>query len=87
MKIKFLSTLLIAVFTAFQVHAATTSKTLPTEPYVVDGYTPDTRTSEAKETYANRVVKSDVEGNNHSVFGQDNTVEAISLILNSLLCS
>lgn len=77
MKIKFLSTLLIAAFTAFQVHAATTSKTLPTEPYVVDGYTPDTRTAEAKETYANRVVKSDVEGNNHSVFGQDNTVEAI----------
>lgn len=77
MKIKFLSTLLIAAFTAFQVHAATTGKTLPTEPYVVDGYTPDTRTAEAKETYANRVVKSDVEGNNHSVFGQDNTVEAI----------
>ena len=77
MKIKFLSTLLIAAFTAFQVHAAATGKTLPTEPYVVDGYTPDTRTTEAKETYANRVVKSDVEGNNHSVFGQDNTVEAI----------
>lgn len=77
MKIKFLSTLLIAAFTAFQVHAATTGKTLPTEPYVVDGYTLDTRTAEAKETYANRVVKSDVEGNNHSVFGQDNTVEAI----------
>ena len=77
MKIKFLSTLLIAAFTAFQVHAATTGKTLPTEPYVVDGYNPDTRTAEAKETYANRVVKSDVEGNNHSVFGQDNTVEAI----------
>ena len=77
MKIKFLSTLLIAAFTAFQVHAATTGKTLPTEPYVVDGYTPDIRTAEAKETYANRVVKSDVEGNNHSVFGQDNTVEAI----------
>lgn len=77
MKIKFLSTLLIAAFTAFQVHAATTGKTLPTEPYVVDGYTPDTRTAEARETYANRVVKSDVEGNNHSVFGQDNTVEAI----------
>ena len=52
------------------------SKTLPTEPYVVDGYTADTRTAEAKETYANRVTKSDVEGNNHSVFGQDNTVEA-----------
>lgn len=77
MKIKFLSTLLITAFTAFQVHAATTGKTLPTEPYVVDGYTPDTRTAEAKETYANRVVKSDVEGNNHSVFGQDNTVDAI----------
>lgn len=77
MKIKFLNTLLITAFTAFQVHAATTGKTLPTEPYVVDGYTPDTRTAEAKETYANRVVKSDVEGNNHSVFGQDNTVEAI----------
>ena len=76
MKIKFLSTLLIAAFTAFQVHAATTGKTLPTEPYVVDGYTPDTRTAEAKETYTNRVVKSDVEGNNHSVFGQDNTVLA-----------
>ena len=78
MKIKFLKVLAsAAVALAFQVHAATTGKTLPTEPYVVDGYTPDTRTTEAKETYANRVVKSDVEGNNHSVFGQDNTVEAI----------
>ena len=62
-----------AVFSATAVAA---SKTLPTEPYVVDGYTPDTRTAEAKETYANRVTKSDVEGNNHSVFGQDNTVLA-----------
>lgn len=61
-----------AVFSA----TAATGKTLPTEPYVVDGYTADTRTAEAKETYANRVVKSDVEGNNHSVFGQDNTVLA-----------
>lgn len=60
----------------FAANAATTGKTLPTEPYVVDGYTPDTRTAEAKETYANRVTKSDVEGNNHSVFGQDNTVLA-----------
>lgn len=60
----------------FSASAATTGKTLPTEPYVVDGYTPDTRTAEAKETYANRVTKSDVEGNNHSVFGQDNTVLA-----------
>lgn len=76
MKIKYLSSSLIIAFTAFQVHASTTGKTLPTEPYAVDGYTPDTRTSEAKETYANRVVKSDVEGNNHSVFGQDNTVLA-----------
>lgn len=63
----------VAVFSAT---AATTGKTLPTEPYVVDGYTPDTRSAEAKETYANRVTKSDVEGNNHSVFGQDNTVLA-----------
>lgn len=62
-----------AVFSA----TAATGKTLPTEPYVVDGYTPDTRTAEAKETYANRVTKSDVEGNNHSVFGQDNTVDAL----------
>lgn len=61
----------------FSASAATTGKTLPTVPYVVDGYTPDTRTSEAKESYANRVVTSDVEGNNHSVFGQDNTVDAI----------
>nr|DAX96110.1 MAG TPA: hypothetical protein [Bacteriophage sp.] len=60
----------------FSATAATTGKTLPTEPYVVDGYTADTRTAEAKETYANRVTKSDVEGNNHSVFGQDNTVLA-----------
>ena len=63
-----------AVFSATAVAA---SKTLPTEPYVVDGYTPDTRTTEAKETYANRVTTSDVEGNNHSVFGQDNTVSAL----------
>lgn len=69
---------LIALFVAsVAVSAQATTKTLPTEPYVVDGYTPDTRTAEAKETYANRVVKSDVEGNNHSVFGQDNTVDAI----------
>lgn len=71
---------LIALFVAsvaVSAQATTTAKTLPTEPYVVDGYTPDTRTAEAKETYANRVVKSDVEGNNHSVFGQDNTVDAI----------
>lgn len=77
MKNKFLKALAGAVVAlAVQAQAATTGKTLPTEPYVVDGYTPDTRTSEAKETYANRVVKSDVEGNNHSVFGQDNTVLA-----------
>ena len=77
MKNKFLKVLAgAAVALAVQAQAATTGKTLPTEPYVVDGYTPDTRTSEAKETYANRVVKSDVEGNNHSVFGQDNTVLA-----------
>lgn len=71
---------LIALFVAsvaVSAQATTTANTLPTEPYVVDGYTPDTRTAEAKETYANRVVKSDVEGNNHSVFGQDNTVDAI----------
>ena len=72
---------LIALFVASVAVSAqattTTAKTLPTEPYVVDGYTPDTRTTEAKETYANRVVKSDVEGNNHSVFGQDNTVDAL----------
>lgn len=70
---------LIALFVAsvaVSAQATTTAKTLPTEPYVVDGYTPDTRTAEAKETYANRVIKSDVEGNNHSVFGQDNTVLA-----------
>lgn len=74
---KFLKALAGAVVAlAVQAQAATTGKTLPTEPYVVDGYTPDTRTSEAKETYANRVTKSDVEGNNHSVFGQDNTVLA-----------
>lgn len=77
MKNKFLKVLAgAAVALAVQAQAATTGKTLPTEPYVVDGYTPDTRSSEAKETYANRVVKSDVEGNNHSVFGQDNTVLA-----------
>lgn len=51
MKIKFLSTLLIAAFTAFQVHASTTGKTLPTEPYVVDGYTPDTRTADDTAEY------------------------------------
>lgn len=70
MKNKFLKALAGAVVAlAVQAQAVTTGKTLPTEPYVVDGYTPDTRTAEAKETYANRVVKSDVEGNNHSVFG------------------
>lgn len=68
---------LLALAVATVAVSANAAKTLPTEPYVVDGYTPDTRTSEAKETYSNRVVKSDVEGNNHSVFGQDNTVSAL----------
>lgn len=70
----YLATFIIAM--ASTAYATTTGKTLPTEPFVVDGYTPDTRSSEAKETYANRVTKSDVEGNNHSVMGQDNTVLA-----------
>ncbi len=76
---KTVATLLVAGILSGSAIAATptTAKTLPTVPYVVDGYTPDTRTAEAKESYANRVVKSDVEGNNHSVFGQDNTVDAI----------
>ena len=73
---KFLIALFVASVAVSAQATTTTAKTLPTEPYVVDGYTPDTRTAEAKETYANRVVKSDVEGNNHSVFGQDNTVLA-----------
>lgn len=74
MKKTLLATFIIAMASTAQ--ATTTGKTLPTEPFVVDGYTPDTRTSEAKETYANRVTKSDVEGNNHSVMGQDNTILA-----------
>lgn len=74
MKKTLLATFIIAM--ASIAYATTTGKTLPTEPFVVDGYTPDTRSSEAKETYANRVTKSDVEGNNHSVMGQDNTVLA-----------
>ena len=75
---KTVAALLVAgILSGSAIAATPTAKTLPTEPYVVDGYTPDTRSSEAKETYANRVVKSDVEGNNHSVFGQDNTVDAI----------
>lgn len=68
---------LLALTVAAVAVSAHAEKTLSTEPYVVDGYTQDTRTNEAKETYANRVVKSDVEGNNHSVFGQDNTVDAL----------
>ena len=74
MKKTLLATFIIAMASTAQ--ATTTGKTLPTEPFVVDGYTHDTRSSEAKETYANRVTKSDVEGNNHSVMGQDNTVLA-----------
>lgn len=74
MKKTLLATFIIAM--ASTAYATTTGRTLSTEPFVVDGYTPDTRSSEAKETYANRVTKSDVEGNNHSVFGQDNTVLA-----------
>lgn len=74
MKKTLLATFIIAMASTAQ--ATTTGKTLPTEPFVVDGYTPDTRSSEAKETYSNRVTKSDVEGNNHSVMGQDNTVLA-----------
>lgn len=74
MKKTLLATFIIAM--ASTAYATTTGRTLSTEPFVVDGYTPDTRSSEAKETYANRVTKSDVEGNNHSVMGQDNTVLA-----------
>ena len=74
MKKTLLATFIIAM--ASTAYATTTGRTLSTEPFVVDGYTSDTRSSEAKETYANRVTKSDVEGNNHSVMGQDNTVLA-----------
>lgn len=74
MKKTLLATFIIAM--ASTAYATTTGRTLSTEPFVVDGYIPDTRSSEAKETYANRVTKSDVEGNNHSVMGQDNTVLA-----------
>lgn len=74
MKKTLLATFIIAM--ASTAYATTTGRTLSTEPFVVDGYTPDTRSSEAKETYVNRVTKSDVEGNNHSVMGQDNTVLA-----------
>ena len=70
MKKSLLATIIVATVSA--AHAA--PATLPTEPYVVDGYTADARSAVAKQTYANRVVKSDVAGNNHSVFGQDNTL-------------
>ena len=70
------SLLTLAVLSACSVAQAAPA-TLPTEPFVVDGYTADTRSAVAKQTYANRVVKSDVAGNNHSVFGQDNTVDAL----------
>lgn len=48
MKKTLLATFIIAM--ASTAYATTTGKTLPTEPFVVDGYTPDTRSSEAKET-------------------------------------
>ena len=73
MKKSLLATIIVATVSA--AHAA--PATLPTEPFVVDGYTADARSAVAKQTYANRVVKSDVAGNNHSVFGQDNTVDAL----------
>lgn len=76
MKMKKSLIALLVASAAVSAQAAGTA-TLPTEPYVVDGYTPDARSAVAKQTYANRVVTSDVQGNNHSVFGQDNTVDAL----------
>lgn len=75
MKMKKSLLALLVASAAVSAHAA--PATLPTEPFVVDGYTPDARSAVAKQTYANRVVTSDVQGNNHSVFGQDNTVDSL----------
>ena len=75
MKMKKSLLALLVASAAVSAHAA--PATLPTEPFVVDGYTPDARSVVAKQTYANRVVTSDVQGNNHSVFGQDNTVDSL----------
>lgn len=50
---------LLVASAAVSAHAA--PATLPTEPFVVDGYTPDARSAVAKQTYANRVVTSDVQ--------------------------
>ena len=46
------------------------------QPLVLDGYTPDARTTENQETYKNTVVPSTVAGPGHTVVGQSNIVNA-----------
>lgn len=67
-----ISTLMLTLLTSAGVFAAPALK----NPLVLDGETPDTRTTVERETYKNNVVPSVVEGPGHVVVGQSNTVNA-----------
>lgn len=67
-----ISTLMLTLLTSAGVFAAPALK----NPLVLDGETPDTRTTVERTTYKNNVVPSVVEGPGHVVVGQSNVVNA-----------
>ena len=72
-----LSALMVALLTSAGIMAADAAETPALkQPFVLDGYTPDARTTENQETYKNTVVPSTVAGPGHTVVGQSNIVNA-----------
>lgn len=72
-----LSALMVALLTSAGIMAADATETPALkQPLVLDGYTPDARTTENQETYKNTVVPSTVAGPGHTVVGQSNIVNA-----------
>lgn len=72
-----LSALMVALLTSAGIMAADATETPALkQPFVLDGYTPDARTTENQETYKNTVVPSTVAGPGHTVVGQSNIVNA-----------
>lgn len=72
-----LSALMVALLTSAGIMAADATETPALkQPFVLDGYTPDARTTENQETYKNTVVPSTVAGPSHTVVGQSNIVNA-----------
>lgn len=72
-----LSALMVALLTSAGIMAADATETpVLKQPLVLDGYTPDARTTENQETYKNTVVPSTVAGPGHTVVGQSNIVNA-----------